>query len=373
MSKRRNDIQEANSEPVAPMEKEKLEVPTVNILDCCHPDYPEECKKAAIALHMYGAVIIKDPTVERQDNDDFLDTMERYFENSDGKQDARPEYHYQVGVTPAFVEKPRNHCEKMGKYGPDDKPLSPCPPEFDAKWRFFWRVGSPPESEKYKALNAEAVIPKDFPEWKDVMDTWGNLMYCSLKSLAKMLAIGYGMDEAAFTSRMEGGPHLLAPTGSDFNTYDKLGTVLAGYHYDLNFLTIHGKSRFPGLYIWTREGKKCSVSVPDGCLLVQAGKQIEYLTGGHVIAGFHEVVVTEGTMSVIEKRRAENKSLWRVSSTLFGHIQSDQVLKPLAPFDTPESKELYPEIDAGEQVTKEILMIKLHAPTSSQAIVLEVE
>ena len=25
---------------------------------------------------------------------------------------------------------------------------------------------------------------------------------------------------------------------------------MAGYHYDLNFLTIHGKSNFPGLNIW---------------------------------------------------------------------------------------------------------------------------
>lgn len=28
------------------------------------------------------------------------------------------------------------------------------------------------------------------------------------------------------------------------------------YHYDLNFMTIHGKSRFPGLYIWLRDGRK---------------------------------------------------------------------------------------------------------------------
>lgn len=35
--------------------------------------------------------------------------------------------------------------------------------------------------------------------------------------------------------------------------------------------------------------RKMPVSVPDGCLLVQAGKQLERLTGGHVLAGFHEV------------------------------------------------------------------------------------
>jgi hypothetical protein len=47
------------------------------------------------------------------------------------------------------------------------------------------------------------------------------------------------------------------------------GTILAGFHYDLNFMTIHGKSRFPGLFLWTREGKKTQVAVPDGCLLIQ--------------------------------------------------------------------------------------------------------
>ena len=51
--------------------------------------------------------------------------------------------------------------------------------------------------------------------------------------------------------------------------YIPIGTVLAGYHYDLSFITIHGKSRYPGLYIWTREGKRVSLEIPDGCLLVQ--------------------------------------------------------------------------------------------------------
>ena len=50
-----------------------------------------------------------------------------------------------------------------------------------------------------------------------------------------------------------------------------------------------GKSNFPGLSVWARDGTKMAVTVPDGCLLVQAGKQIEHLTGGHVMAGFHEV------------------------------------------------------------------------------------
>ena len=67
---------------------------------------------------------------------------------------------------------------------------------------------------------------------------------------------------------------MLAPTGSDLQKYGQEGTVLAGYHYDLNFLTIHGRSRFPGLNIWLRNGQKVEVKVPIGCLLIQTGKQV---------------------------------------------------------------------------------------------------
>jgi hypothetical protein len=63
---------------------------------------------------------------------------------------------------------------------------------------------------------------------------------------------------------------LLAPTGSDLKKFE-VGTIFAGYHYDLNFMTIHGKCAFPGLFIWTREGKKSTVKVPTGCLILQSG------------------------------------------------------------------------------------------------------
>lgn len=35
------------------------------------------------------------------------------------------------------------------------------------------------------------------------------------------------------------------------------------------------------------------VHVPEGHLLIQAGKQLEWFTGGYIKAGFHEVVFTE--------------------------------------------------------------------------------
>jgi isopenicillin N synthase-like dioxygenase len=57
--------------------------------------------------------------------------------------------------------------------------------------------------------------------------------------------------------------------------------IIAGYHYDLNFMTIHGKSRYPGLYVWTRDGTKKQVKVPDGCLLIQVS-ECEYEVSSEV-------------------------------------------------------------------------------------------
>ena len=94
-------------------------------------------------------------------------------------------------------------------------------------------------------------------------------------------------------------PHLLAPTASDLVKYGK-DTILAGFHTDLNFLTIHGRSRYPGLNIWARNtGQRIPVKIPKGnYLLVQAGKQLEHFTGGLIKAGYHEVVVNENTLAV---------------------------------------------------------------------------
>ena len=101
------------------------------------------------------------------------------------------------------------------------------------------------------------------------------------------------------------------------------------------------------------------VKVPDGCLLLQAGKQFEWLTGGFVLAGFHEVVVNEAALAAVEAAKVAGKSLWRISSTLFGHIASDQSLKPVAHFANEPTAANYPDITAGEQVLAELKAISL--------------
>lgn len=321
----------------------------------------KECETVVELLNKYGLLVLRDPRVFQNDQDAFLDMMEEYFgqEMARKEKDIRKEYHYQIGATPNGVEQARNHCSRIKALDDDQKPTTLCPPEVDPKWRFFWRMGKQPEKTEFPALNAAPVLPAHFPQWEGVMDKWGGLMLSALETVAEMMALGCDLPRDTFTSLMNHGPHLLAPTGSDFNRWGAKGTVMANYHYDLNFLTIHGRSRFPGLFVWTREGQKLEVKVPPGCLLIQAGKQAEYLTGGHLLAGYHEVVVSDRTVAAIESAKESGKSLWRVSSTLFGHIASDQVLAPLPKFSNPESRAKYPSTKAGKQVGEEIAAIKL--------------
>ena len=64
-------------------------------------------------------------------------------------------------------------------------------------------------------------------------------------------------------------------------------------------------------------------------------------------------------MAAIERAKAQGRPLWRISSTLFYHIASDQVLKPLESFATERTLDQYPPIFAGEQVQAELQHIKL--------------
>lgn len=328
------------------------------------PQLKKLCSEVSRTLRETGALLVKDPRCSVEDNDRFIDMMEKYFEQPDHfkRLQERPHLHYQVGVTPEGVEVPRSLVDeemlkKLREMPKEYQPSTPTGP--DPKWRYMWRVGPRPSNTRFQELNSEPVIPDGFSEWKDTMDSWGYKMINAIEAVAEMAAIGFGLQKDAFTCLMMQGPHLLAPTGSNLRRYGREGTVFAGYHYDLNFLTIHGRSRFPGLSIWLRNGQKVEVKVPIGCLLIQTGKQIEWLTAGDCIAGMHEVVVTKRTTDAIKLAEQQNRSLWRVSSTLFAHIASDAILMPLGHFIDSPLAAAYPPIRTGEFVEQELSAINL--------------
>jgi len=324
----------------------------------------EQCKKVVEGFYKHGVIAIKDPRVDEEKNQEFLELMQRYFKKNGDRYyrgenlpDARPEVGYQVGVTPELRERARVHESVIEKHFKVNKPTTPQPPPFDGKWRYFWRIGD--VSGQDELLLAPQVIPKDFPEWETKMNGWGSILHDCCFTVSEMLALGLDMPRNQFTSLMKGGVQLLAPTGSDLTKYNKPGDVLAGFHYDLNFLTIHGKSNYPGLFVWLRNGEKVPVKIPDGCLLLQSSKMLEWMTGGYFYAGYHEVIVTEDTLKAVEKAKAENKSLWRVSSTMFSTLRYDVLMKPFPRFAAmPEAKN-YPPILTYKHVEEELKAINL--------------
>ncbi|KJA25905.1 hypothetical protein HYPSUDRAFT_37391 [Hypholoma sublateritium FD-334 SS-4] len=307
-------------------------------------DVIRECKKAADALIVYGALILHDSRVSEDDNSTFLDLIEDYFAQPEEelKKDERPELGYQIGVTLENTEKPKcavdEPCLKIIEaLEPSERPLDITAHAPDPKCRFFWKMGEiPPYNTEFPGLNASNVVPEApflRQKWPSIMAKWGVSMKSAVADLADMVAIGLGISAETFSKAGRYGPHLLAPTASDLVKYGRKDTILAGFHTDLNFLTIHGRSRYPGLHVWARNtGKRIPVKIPPGNnLLVQAGKQLEHITGGLIKAGFHEVVVNDQTLAVIEKRKETfpDRPLIRISSTFFWHLSSDYDLIPI--------------------------------------------
>ncbi|TFK36981.1 hypothetical protein BDQ12DRAFT_686192 [Crucibulum laeve] len=304
----------------------------------------QECRKAANALIIYGALVLHDSRVSEEDNSTFLDLLEDYFNQpeADLKKDERPELSYQVGVTLENTEKPKCAVDEpclriIERLEPSERPLDITAHQPDPKCRFFWKMSEkPPYETQFPGLNAPNVVPEAEAlkeRWTITMEKWGNAMKNAVSDLTEMVALGLDIPQSTFRDAGKYGPHLLAPTASDLVKYGKKDTILAGFHSDLNFLTIHGRSRYPGLHIWARNtGKRIPVKIPAGNnLLVQAGKQLEHITGGLIKAGFHEVVVNETTIEVIERRKSEfpGRPLIRISSTSFWHLSSDYDLAPI--------------------------------------------
>lgn len=353
------------------------------------PESQAECVKAANALITYGALVLHDSRDSEAANDAFLDLLEDYFAQpeADLRRDERPELSYQVGVTLENTEKPKCAVDEpcldvIKRLAPEQRPLDISAHSPDPKCRFFWSLAEkPPYETQFPGLNAANVTPEAENlkgRWNETMEARGKSMRESVAGLASMVAVGLGLASDTFTNAAKYGPHLLAPTASDLVKYGAKDTILAGFHTDLNFLTIHGRSRYPGLNIWARNtGNRIPVKIPAGnYLLVQAGKQLEHITGGLIKAGFHEVTVNEKTVETIERRKEQfpDRPLIRISSTCFWHLSSDFDLKPVPELaerarqvraeqfnlGRDEGEEVqYPSMKAGQQVQGELKHIAL--------------
>lgn len=65
------------------------------------PGWELECHKVAHCLHEYGILIFRDPRAKEEENEEYIDLMERYFKKASDKYysgqrltEAKPEFHY---------------------------------------------------------------------------------------------------------------------------------------------------------------------------------------------------------------------------------------------------------------------------------------
>jgi hypothetical protein len=138
------------------------------------------------------------------------------------------------------------------------------------------------------------------------------------------------------------------------------------------------------LDIWTRNtAQRIEVDIPLGNnFVVQAGKQLEHITGGLIKAGFHEVVVNDRTLAVsdsdtnvflvyssrvlhqaIERRKVEfpDRPLIRVPSCFFWHLSSDYDLVPVPALKDKagilRAKNLEAGLNEGDEVNYEPMKV----------------
>ena len=100
----------------------------------------------------------------------------------------------------------------------------------------------------------------------------------------------------------------------------------------------------------------------------------EWLTGGYVLAGFHEVMYTQATKDKrdenirVTQETGEKRSTWRISSTLFSHLRHDVDLTPLPEmahlYNAEEAARKYRPMTAWDKLVEELKSINL-APKQS--------
>ncbi|KAJ3814985.1 hypothetical protein F5876DRAFT_86105 [Lentinula aff. lateritia] len=319
------------------------------LADPLSPAAVAKTKKTADALVTYGALVIKDSRINEEDNENFLDLLENYFAQSEEiiKKDVHKKWAYQVGVMPELTLKLKCIFEEscmdiIEKLDPNKRPLdvSECPS--DSKIRFFWKMSTPPPYEMEFPLSSilNIILDAFANVWQTMLETWGNTLKTNVAELA---TLGFGLPHLVFTNMAKYGPHLLGPTSNNLAKHGKENTCR----------TIHGHACYPGLHIWAcNTGKRMSVKIPPGkFMLVQAGKQFEYLTGRYIRPGCHKVVINDQTVDY------PDCPLIHISSTFFWHLSSDFTLEPIHKLairvpEDEKGKTQYPPIKVGAQKVK---------------------
>ncbi len=281
-------------------------------------------------------------------------------------QDIRPELHYQYGFTPPLTERARANADgyhdpvaEFLKRLPEDEvaAISPATGWPDPKGRFLAHVithrgelpsvDSPGASLQVDPIthvtdDPENIVParldrREQDQWRKTISAFGTMMLNVATETAKMIALELGLDREYFLRLTSGAHHKVAPTFASLYHHRRVGEALAVFHQDIDFLSIHLGEARGGLFVYDATGKRCEVTVPDGCFLVQSGRQLSLklrsmvrtgeIDHEPIEAGWHEVSVTQEVERSVRPYATEIDRI--VALQELDESQKLQMIKPL--------------------------------------------
>jgi isopenicillin N synthase-like dioxygenase len=342
-----------------------VEIPCVDLSDLSSADAPTRMA-AADAIRRgfgeYGLVYVSghgiDPTRLSAFYDLFLELTALPL--AEKERWARPDEWFQRGWTPPNTER---------------AVVAGGQPDFKECW-FAAPVPTAPEAAiHYPQIYAENVWPEGNDAFREAYLAIGVALHEVGRALLRGCATALSLPEATFDDAIVGGPHVtraLRYLPLDQEQVDA-NVAWGEEHTDFNLLTLLPGGRFiapdgreaarpddgSGLYLRTRAtpdhpaGRMVQGVAPKGCIVAQVGQQLEILTGGTLLATPH----------VITAPRAPGWS--RTSMAHFIHLESNQILFPLAEFRTPEVMRAYsPPVLAGTYASKTLVDIGLAPATA---------
>lgn len=331
------------------------------------------------ALRRHGLVLVRPDISLTAANQEFLQTMAAFFRLPESVKRTyiveQAGVKYEVGYMPAHAEYTQDEAEYREFIAriPNSADM-PVPHQgSNPIARFMAPIGDRGSSADFPELNLPAVTVAEVPGMNASIDALGGVLYLAGLAVSEYLSVGLEHHPRLLRDMLErpDGPHALAPTGVNLaeefaktgkgrnggaNLLDWLATeryCLDGFHNDVNMITVHARANTPGLHTWSANGERYdALTVPEGCILVQSGRQLRHITGGLIPAMYHEVTTTPGMIPYARAELAAGRDPVRVGCPFFVHLRSDVVMTPIA-----GDRSAYRPMKAGDLVKEMISTI----------------
>ncbi|MGB0998951.1 MAG: isopenicillin N synthase family dioxygenase [Flavobacteriales bacterium] len=214
----------------------------------------------------------------------------------------------------------------------------------------FWHFG---QYENIPAQNKsdypDNVMVNEVPEFNEA----GKKAFLQLEQTGKFMlraiALYLGLDECFFDDKIVGGNSILRPIHYPPIQSEPKGSVRAGQHEDINFITLLMGASADGLQVLNKQNEWVSVTAIDDHIIVNVGDMLQRLTNNVLRSTTHRVVNPP-------------KEKWgeaRYSIPFFLHPKAAVSLACLPSTVTENRPKAYDDITAGAYLRERLIELGL--------------